>query len=124
MLLGLLITFVLIRSFVTNFPTLALMVNGTHVHHFLPGVLFLGIAGYLGFWVKSFRKKYFIALGYGAGMAFILDEFYFMLRLDASPINYQQYDAVVIGATLLSALILLPGGIHEFKKLFGRDDEE
>ncbi len=117
-LVSLLITFALIRTFALLFPASGLIVNGVHVHHFTAGIFILMIVGYLALWVDSWKLKYNLALAYGVGTGFILDEFYVWLRLDASPITHAQYSAIVIGATLLLIIILLPSGVNALHKLF------
>lgn len=118
-LLGLLVTFVITRWIVGIFPSLALVINGVHVHHFIHGISILIIVGYLLLFLKSWgKKRYLLALAYGSGIGFILDEFYFLLHLDASPFFYQFYDAVVVGATAFGILMLLPWGFHGLGRLF------
>lgn len=121
-LISLVTTFSLLRIFFEVFPNVALTVNGTHVHHFTTGILILLVVGYLSLWAASWRFKYILALAYGGGAGFILDEFYVWLRLDDSPLSHSEYDAVVIGAALLLIIILFPSGVHALYRLFKKNN--
>lgn len=119
-LIGLFITFVSVRTLVYLLPNAILIVNGTHIHHFTTGILILIVTGYIALWVNSWRIKYITAIAYGSGTAFILDEFYVWLNLDASAISHKQYDAVVMASAILLMILLLPSGVLGFKKLFSK----
>jgi len=120
-LMGLAITFVLVRSLTTLFPAAVVTVNSVHVHHFTAGIFILIVAGYIGLWVKSSRWRYITALAYGVGVGFILDEFYVWLRLDSSTFAHSQYDIVVVAISIFLMIILLPVGWHGFYWLLKRD---
>ena len=122
-LVGLLITFILLRVLTGLFPNAELTINGTHVHHFTTGIFVLLVSGYTALWVQSQKLKYITALAYGVGTAFILDEFYVWLRLDPSIISHNKYDVVVIAMSILLITILLPAGIHGTAKLFNKNGQ-
>lgn len=123
-LISLLITFVLVRWLAILFPSFNVMVNGVHVHHFSTGIFILLVVGYSALWARSWRFKYILALLYGAGTGFILDEFYVWLRLDDSPLSHAKYSAVVIGSALLLIIILFPSGIHALHRLFKKNNSK
>ena len=122
-LMGLFITFVLLRTLIKLFPGTELTVNGTHIHHFTTGIFILLGSGYTALWVQSSKLKYITALAYGVGTAFILDEFYVWLRLDPSVISHSYYDVVIIAISILLMIILLPAGIHGIAKLFNKNGQ-
>lgn len=122
-LIGLLVTFVITRFVIAVYPSVGFSVNGVHVHHFISGIFIVLLAGYFALWVQVWKLKYIIALAYGTGAAFILDEFYVWLRLNPSVINHDQYDAVIITVSLLLLVLLLPSGVHGISRLFGQKEE-
>lgn len=75
----------------------------------------------MGLWAVSWRLKYILALAYGSGAGFVLDEFYVWLRLDDSPLSHAEYDAVIIGGALLLIIILFPSGVHALYRLFTKN---
>ena len=123
-LLALLVTFGIIRTALEINPNIALIVDGIHVHHFTEGIFILMITGYLSLWIENSPKlKYTLALVYGSGIAFVLDEFYAWLHLDSSQFRFDQYNAVVMGGAAFLLIIFWPMGIHGLKKLLGLNHE-
>lgn len=116
--MSLLISSVVIRSFNTIFPNLRIVVNGIHIHHFTFGILILLISGYVGLFIKSEKSKYILALAYGTGVAFLLDEFYVWLKLDSSVLSHSQYSGIVIALSLFLTILLFTSGIGGLVKLF------
>lgn len=117
-LLTMLITFGFIRALIDINPNFALMINGLHVHHFSEGIFILMITGYLSLWLNEPEEKYILALAYGSGVGFVLDEFYMWLRLDPSKFAADRYSAIVIGACVFLIIILWPMGMKGLRKLF------
>src|SRR3989344_7501366 len=117
-LVGLLITFTLVRFLIGIFPAAALTINGTHVHHFTSGIFILLGAGYVALWVKSWKLRYVTALAYGVGTGFIFDEFYVWLGLNDSVLSHSQYDAVIIVSIAFLVILLLPSGISAIYRIF------
>ncbi len=118
-LLMMLITFGVIRTLIDINPNVALMINGLHVHHFSEGIFILMITGYLSLWLQEPEEKYILALAYGSGVGFVLDEFYMWLKLDPSKVAADRYSAIVIGACVFLIIILWPMGMKGLRKLFG-----
>jgi len=113
-------TFGILRGIAHNWPWVTLGVQGVHVHHFTAGILILAISGFWALCVQSGRARYLLALAWGTGMGFVLDEFYVWLRLDASAFAHSQYDAVVIAVSLLLLMLLLPAGADALFRFRGQ----
>ena len=118
--LALVATFGILRGIAHNWPWVNLDVQGVHVHHFTAGILILAVSGFWALCVQSGRARYILALAWGSGMGFVLDEFYVWLRLDASVFAHSQYDAVVIAVSLLLLMLLLPAGADAMFRFRGR----
>lgn len=116
-LMGMLIIFTLVRLSTSLFPNVRLTINGAHIHHFISGIFILILAGYLALWIESKKGKYTLALLYGSGIGFVLDEFYVWFRLDGSPISHSEYNAIVFVAAILLLILLFPAGIRGITKL-------
>lgn len=95
----------------------------THIHHLVPGILLLLIAGYLGVAVDRSRLE-IVAIVFGIGAALTLDEFALWLHLRDvywEREGRRSIDAVIITATILG--IFLIGGqffVEVTKEIFGR----
>ena len=120
--MSLLGTFLVIRAVTTTWPTLGVVINGVHVHHFTWGILILAITGFLALTLQSGRSRYILAMAWGAGVAFVLDEFYPLLHLNDTEELFARYDAVIYGAGLLLMAILLPAVIDGAAYYWKRDE--
>lgn len=116
--MSVLISSIVIRSFNTIFSDLQVVVNGVHIHHFTFGILIILVSGYLGLFIKSEKQKYILALIYGNGVAFLLDELYVWLKLDSSVLSHSQYSGIVIALSSFLTILLFPLGIGGLVKLF------
>ena len=106
-LAGFLITYILLQVGNWLFPDFAVHAHGYHIHHYTYGIVILLIFGYIGLWARSLKVKYFCALAYGVGTAFIIDEAVIWFTLNPNG-HYQDYDlAFYVGAIFL-AMILAP----------------
>ena len=102
---GFLGTYILIQLLVTLFPDFAFHAKGYHIHHYTYGIILLLVFGYIGLWTKSTRMKYFCALAYGIGAAFIIDEAFIWFTLNPAD-GYQDYDlAFFVGAIFLGVVL-------------------
>src|ERR1035437_9222614 len=78
-LISFLITFTVIRV-ITHLQKLNILPNQSgdilHIHHLVPGIIFLLISGYIGISFWSIRKiRIFMAVLFGIGAALTIDEF-------------------------------------------------
>ncbi len=119
-LLTYVVTFLIVR-FITHairdgkFPRVLRNVSGpggTHLHHLVPGILLLLIAGFLGIGVDDRAYRLIVAVLFGIGAALTLDEFALWLHLKDvywAKEGRQSVDAVLTVAGLL-LLGILGGG--------------
>jgi len=92
-------TFMLLTSFVTAFasargiafllrgrgtvgPFRDLVVGRRHIHHFVPGIILLMVAGAAGILTKEEHLEPWLAVPFGVGMGLTLDESALLLELD------------------------------------------
>lgn len=86
--------------------------GGAHLHHLVPGILLLLIAGFLGIGVDDRADRLIVAVLFGIGAALTLDEFALWLHLEDvywAKEGRQSVDAVLTVAGLL-LLGILGGG--------------
>ena len=95
-------------------------VGGVHIHHSLPGLVFVLVTGLLAFtpWGANSPAQEILAIIFGVGAGLVLDEWALIFRLDDvywSQEGRSSIDAVIIGTTF--AFILLhtasPFGLDE-----------
>lgn len=122
--MSLLATFLMIRAVTTTWPTIGVVINGVHVHHFTWGILILAVTGFLALILQSGRSRYVLAVAWGSGVAFVLDEFYPLLHLNDTKELFARYDAVIYGAGLLLMAILLPAVIDGAAYYWKRDEHK
>ncbi len=75
--------------------------GGVHVHHMVPGMVLVLVAGYLGLVLPPDRWSEPLAVLFGIGAALVLDEFALWLRLADvywQPAGRESIDAVVLAA--------------------------
>ena len=85
--------------------------GGNHLHHLVPGILLLLVAGFLGIGVDDRADRLAVAVLFGIGAALTLDEFALWLHLKDvywAKEGRQSIDAVLIVAALL--LLVFLGG--------------
>lgn len=84
--------------------------GGLHIHHLVFGIVFMMVAGFVGFAVEPNSPWFEIAAGiFGIGMGLTLDEFALWLHLEDvywAEEGRQSVDAVVIAATVGGLLLL------------------
>jgi hypothetical protein len=111
--------FLLTLAFLLTFATVRLITHGlkdgglpflhdvsagsVHVHHMVPGLLLVLVAGYLSLVLSTHRPTRLLAVLFGIGAALILDEFALVIRLadvywEAE--GRESIDAVVIAGGL------------------------
>jgi hypothetical protein len=113
-------TFLFARILVYLAPQIFVSVGGTHVHHFIWGILLLAVAGYLALTVQAASWRPRIAVLYGIGLALSFDEFGMWLHLQDDYWIRQSYDAVlVILALLINATYFDDFWLHLLRHLFG-----
>lgn len=107
-----LITFILIRT-ITYLQKLSILPNQQgifHIHHMVPGILFLLVSGYisLSFWNNE-RVRHSMAILFGIGAALTIDEFALWLFLQDVYWAKQGRDSV--DAVIIATVILIIGYI-------------
>jgi hypothetical protein len=83
--------------------------GGVHVHHMVPGMLLVLLAGYLSIVLGERRPTRLLAVLFGVGAALVLDEFALWLRLADvywEPQGRESVDAVIIFGALGTLYIL------------------
>lgn len=125
LLVGFLITFVIVRIITHAIkagrgPFRDISAGGRHIHHLVPGILLILIAGYCSIALHLHRTRILDAVAFGVGAALTLDEF--ALWIDFKDVYWSKQgrrsvDAVIIMATIASLVVLGPG----FWEDVGRD---
>ena len=83
--------------------------GGVHVHHMVPGMLLVLLAGYLSILLGTRRPTQVLAVLFGIGAALVLDEFALWLRLADvywEPEGRESIDAVVIAGGVATLGVL------------------
>lgn len=117
LLVGFLITFVTVRIITHAIkdgkgPFHNISAGATHIHHLVPGIIMVLVAGYSSIALHLRRTKILDAVIFGVGAALTLDEF--ALWLDLKDVYWAKQgrwsvDAVIIVATIASLVVLGPG---------------
>jgi hypothetical protein len=84
-------------------------VGGTHLHHLVPGIFLLLIAGLLGIAVEAPLPDWVVPIIFGIGAALTLDEFALWLHLEDvywAQEGRRSIDAVIIAAALFGLSII------------------
>jgi hypothetical protein len=113
-LIAFLATFLVVRA-VTHAiragrgPFRNVSVGGTHVHHLVPGIVLILVAGYLSNAIQPRVGRTMVAIFFGIGAALTLDEFALWLHL--KDVYWQKQgrrsvDVVVVCATLAGLVVL------------------
>jgi hypothetical protein len=113
MLAGLLGAFVLLRASLWLRPNTDFDVAGYNIHHLFTGALVLtafGIPLAIGGWREPTSRV--LALGFGAGLGTVLDEWVYLIATDGTNTSYwlpASYigGAVVVGLAAAYAVVLL-----------------
>jgi hypothetical protein len=116
MLLAFVITFGLIRLL-----TLAIHLNlgpfhditigggkgaSIHLHHYIWGLLLLGVCGFLALSLEAARWHPFLAIPFGIGLALVLDEFALLLQLQDVYWTSAGVISVTIGLVVAGLLLI------------------
>lgn len=117
---GVLRTIVYLMDFghIPNISKFFLNVRGVHVHHFTYGIAILALIGFISLISFSPKNKIWLALGYGTGLGFAMDEAGQWLLLQDEYWVRQSYDAVIITSLILLVIIYLPRYLGIFYKRF------
>jgi hypothetical protein len=81
--------------------------GGVHLHHYLWGILLLALIGFLGLGDRTPRVRSAMGLGYGIGLALVVDEAALLIQLD--DVYWDTFGWVSVGLALL--LIGVAGSI-------------
>ena len=85
----------------------AITIAGHHVHHYLFGIVLLGIVAGLALFVKPRRGWELLGIGYGVALALILDEYALLLNL--SDVYWSQQGKISVDLVLV---FLAAGGAY------------
>ncbi len=96
--------------------------SGLHIHHMVPGILLLMIAGYLGLSLEPGSPwRELLGMAFGVGLGLTLDEFALWLNLEDvywQKQGRESVDAVIVAASLLAVTFVgLPFWIDVFEAL-------
>jgi hypothetical protein len=58
------------------------VVGGVHIHHVVPGIILMTVFGLMGLGAQSTGWQSVAGIGFGAGLALVLDEFALILHLE------------------------------------------
>lgn len=98
-------------------------VGGVHVHHLVPGILLLLVAGYLAIALQVQSDRRLIAVAYAVGAALTLDEFALWLNLRDvywAAEGRRSVDAVVIASTIAAVVLVGPTFWRDVGRAVGR----
>lgn len=88
-LLSLLVTFVLLRLWLHNFPNTDLNVGAYNIHHLFTGLLLITLGGIpLALFQGSSRWLDVAALVFGVGLSLALDEWVYLITTDGTNASY------------------------------------
>lgn len=83
------------------FGTPLVFIKGIHIHHLNFGIIFLAVAGLLGFYFSNSRWRNKIIIFYGIGLGLTFDEFGMWLHLEDHYWVRTSYDAIIIISLIL-----------------------
>ncbi|HLD00104.1 MAG TPA: hypothetical protein VJC11_04030 [Patescibacteria group bacterium] len=114
-----LLTFAGSRLFSHYFPQFYVeWVPGLHVHHFTYGFFILAAAGYLALVHNGPRASYWIALLFGMGLGFSMDEFGMWLRFRDDDIARWSYDGLIVVILITLTILFAKPGIRFFRYIW------
>jgi hypothetical protein len=85
----------------------AITIAGHHVHHYLFGIILLGIVAAIALFIKPERGWQFLGIGYGIALALIMDEYALLLNLSDVYWKHQGRLSVDVVVTAIAA-----GGVY------------
>jgi len=86
------------------------IVEFVHIHHFVYGIFFLALSGFLSTIFPHRINKNFIAILYGIGLGLVVDEFGVWLKLD--PTYHQEAS---LSAIFIVTIALFLSSFFEFR---------
>lgn len=89
--------------------------SGLHVHHYTYGFFILAIAGYLALVHHGPKANYWIAMLFGMGLGFAMDELGMWLRFRDDDIARFNYDGLTVVILSFVLIIVAKPGIKFFK---------
>jgi hypothetical protein len=104
-LVSFMFSFIVARTFTTFFPSIVLVSNGIHVHHFWFGIALLAAGGWIGISYDDKETSRVAAILYGAGGGLIVDEVGLLLTFN----NYWTsltYTFLIIFLAFITILML------------------
>jgi hypothetical protein len=80
------------------------VVGGVHIHHVVPGIILMGAFGLMALGVQSTGWRSVAGVGFGAGLALVLDEFALILHLE--DVYWSEEGRTSVDAVFLTAGVL------------------
>ena len=80
------------------------VVGGVHIHHVVPGIILMVAFGLMALGAQSTGWQAFAGVGFGAGLALVLDEFALILHLD--DVYWSEEGRTSVDAVFLTAGVL------------------
>ena len=109
--LAFLVTWVITRLITTHGKDsgkgAAITIAGHHVHHYLFGIIILGVVAAIALFVKPRRGWELLGIGYGIALALILDEYALLLNL--SDVYWSQQGKLSVDIVLT---VIAAGGVY------------
>jgi len=111
-----LLTFAGARTFSHFFPQFYIAWSANlHVHHYTYGFFILAVAGYLALVHHGPKANYWIAMLFGMGLGFAMDELGMWLRFRDDDITRWNYDGFTVVILSVVLIIVAKPGIKFFK---------
>jgi hypothetical protein len=96
------------KVFTWLFPQVTLNIGGTHIHHFVYGVILIIVSSFLAIYTEELLLIRITGVLFGAGLGLIADEFLLMITLDFASYFHPipQLTSTLIGITVTIIYIL------------------
>ena len=109
-LVSFLVTFIITRivTYLQHFGFIPDWEGMLHIHHLVPGIILVLIAGYIGisFWAKE-KARYVCAVLFGIGAALTIDEFALWLFL--KDVYWEKQGRLSVDAVIVTTVLLILG---------------
>jgi hypothetical protein len=89
-----------------------------HIHHYMWGLLLLGVCGFFALSLEAARWHPFLAIPFGVGLALVLDEFALLLQLQDVYWTSAGVISVTIGLVVAGLLLIYFIGQCYWRALF------
>jgi hypothetical protein len=101
----------------------AIMIAGHHIHHYLMGIILLGVVSAVAIFVRPGRGWQYLGIGYGIALALIMDEYALLLNLSDVYFSRQGelsievvLTVIGLGAIYLTAMAWIHEGVRRSRR--------